>query len=77
MKHFIVSDDKTIVRKVLKGFELTDQKDNKPTLVKLKFSMKSYEKLAENKTKKNYRKLHKTYFISYTVSEKMKTLQTL
>ena len=63
MKHFIVSDDKKIVRKVLKGFELTDQKDNKPTLVKLKFSMNSYEKLAENKTKKNYRKLHKTYFI--------------
>ena len=52
MKHFIVSDDKKIVRKVLKGFELVDQKDNKPTLVKLKFSMNSYEKLAENKTKK-------------------------
>ena len=52
MKHFIVSDDKKIVRKVIKGLELADQKDNKPTLVKLKFSMNSYENLAENETKK-------------------------
>ena len=52
MKHFIVSDNKKFVGKVLKGLELADQKDNKLTLVKLKFSMDSYEKLAENKTKK-------------------------
>ena len=52
MKHFIVSDDKKIVGKVLKGLELADQKDNKLTLVKLKFSMNSYENLAENETKK-------------------------
>ena len=52
MKHFIVSDDKKIVGKVIKGLELADQKDNKPTLVKLKFSMNSYENLAENETKK-------------------------
>ena len=32
--------------------ELADQKDNKLTLVKLKFSMNSYENLAENETKK-------------------------
>ena len=52
MKHFIVSEDKKIVGKVLKGLELTDQKDNKLTLVKLKFPMKSHENLAENKIKK-------------------------
>ena len=52
MKHFIVSDDKKIVRKVLKGLELADQRDNKLTLVKLKFLMNSYENLAESKTKK-------------------------
>ena len=52
MKYFIVSDDKKVVRKVLKGFELAHQKDNKLTLVKLKFSMNSYKNLAENETKK-------------------------
>ena len=51
MKHLIVSDDKKIVAKVLKGLELAHQKDNKLTLVKLKFSMNSYENLAENETK--------------------------
>ena len=52
MKHFIVSDDKKIVKKVLKGLELADENDNKLTLVKLKFSMNSYKNLAENETKK-------------------------
>ena len=52
MKHFIVSDDKKIVIKILKGLELADQKDGKLTLVKLKFSMNSCENLAENETKK-------------------------
>ena len=52
MKHFIVSDNKTIVGKVLKGLELPDQKNNKLTLVKLKFSMNSHETLAENEIKK-------------------------
>ena len=52
LKHFIVSDDKKTVGKVLKGIELADQKDNKLILIKLKFSMNSYENLAENKTKK-------------------------
>ena len=46
MKHFIVSDDKKVVGIVLKGLELADQKGNKLTLVKLKFSMNSYENLA-------------------------------
>ena len=52
MKHFIVSDDKKIVGKVIKGLELADQKDNKLTLVKLKFSMNSYENLAEKRGNK-------------------------
>ena len=52
MKHFIVSDNKTIVGKVLKGLELPDQKNNKLTLVKLKFSMNSHETSAENEIKK-------------------------
>ena len=46
MKHFIVSDDKKIVGKVLKGLELADKKGNNLTLVKLKFSMNSFENLA-------------------------------
>ena len=52
MKHFIVSDDKKIVGKILKGIETIDQKDKKLTLCKLKFSMNAYEKLAENEIKK-------------------------
>ena len=47
MKHFIVRDDKKIVRKILKGIEAIDQKDKKLTLCKLKFSINAYEKLAE------------------------------
>ena len=52
MKHFIVSDDKKIVGKILKGIETIDHKDKKLTLCKLKFSMNAYERLWENKTKK-------------------------
>ena len=52
IKHFVVSDDKKIVGKVLKGHELDDQKDNKLTLVKIKFSMNPYENMAENEIKK-------------------------
>ena len=51
LKHFIVSDDKNIVGKVIKGLQLADQKDNKLTLVKLKLPMNSYESLAEKETK--------------------------
>ena len=40
MKQFIVSDDKKIVAKRLKGIETIDQKDKKLTPCKLKFSMK-------------------------------------
>ena len=52
MKHFIISDDKKILGKVLKGLELANQKYNKLILVKLKFLMNSYKNLAKNKIKK-------------------------
>ena len=52
MKHFIVSDDKKIIGKVLKGLELADKKDNKLTLVNLKFLINSYENLTNNEIKK-------------------------
>ena len=43
MKKFIVTDDKKIVGKVLKGFELAYKKDDELTLIKLKFSMNGQE----------------------------------
>ena len=48
MKSFIVTDDKKIVRKALKWFELADRNDNKLTLIRLKFSMNGYENMTEN-----------------------------
>ena len=39
MKRFIVTDEKRIVGKVIKGLELTDKKDDNLTLIKLKFSV--------------------------------------
>ena len=47
MKSFIVTDDKKIVRKTLKWLELADMKDNKLTLIKLKFSMNGYKNMTE------------------------------
>ena len=47
MKRFVVTDDKKIVEKVLKWLELADKKDDKLTLIKRKFSMNGYKKLAE------------------------------
>ena len=52
MKHFIISDDKIIVGKILKGIEMIDQKDKKLTLCKLKFSMSAYKKLKEKRNQK-------------------------
>ena len=52
MKHFIVSNDKKIVAKILKGIETIDQKDKKLTLCKLKFSTNPYKRLKENEIKK-------------------------
>ena len=47
MKKFLVTDNKKIVGKVLKGLKLTDKKDDKMTLKKLKFSMNGYKNLDE------------------------------
>ena len=62
MKHFIVSKDKKIVGKVLNGLELEDQKNNKLTLRKLKFSLSSYKNLSN----KEIHKLSGTVQISFT-----------
>ena len=40
---FIIQDDKKIVKKVLKGTEKMDRKDDKLTLARLKFSMKGFK----------------------------------
>ena len=47
MKKFLVTDNKKIVGKVLKGLKLTDKRDDKMTLKKLKFSMNGYKNLDE------------------------------
>ena len=52
MKHFIVGINKKIVGKVLEGLELTNQKENKLSLVKLKFLINSYKNLTENEIEK-------------------------
>ena len=51
MKQFIVSDDKKIFGKILKGIKTIDQKDKNLTLCNLKFSMNAYKKLTENEIK--------------------------
>ena len=45
MKHCIVQEDKKTVGKVLKGIELANRKDDKITLIKLKFSVNGYYNL--------------------------------
>lgn len=52
MKHFNVSDDQKIIRKILKGIEIIDQKAKKITLCKLKYLRNAYDKLNENEHKK-------------------------
>ena len=47
MKRLIVTDGKKIVGKVLKGLQLADRKDDKLTLIKLKFSINGYKSLTE------------------------------
>ena len=44
---FIVTDDKKVVGKVLKRLEFADRKDDKLTLIKLKFSMNGCKNLTE------------------------------
>ena len=44
-KEFILQDDQKILNKVLHGIEKVNEKDNKVTLITLKFSMQEYEKI--------------------------------
>ena len=44
-KEFILQDDQKILNKVLHGIEKVNGKDNKVTLITLKFSMQEYEKI--------------------------------
>ena len=46
-KRFIVTDDKKTVGKVLKGLEAENKKDDKLTLIKLKFPMAGYKNLTK------------------------------
>ena len=69
MKHFIVSDYKNIVGKIIKGIDTIDEKDKKLTHSKLKFSMNAYEKLKENETKK-LSESAPDFFIKYIALEK-------
>ena len=43
-KEFILDDDRNILNKILYGIEKFDKKDNKVTLITLKFSILGYEK---------------------------------
>ena len=48
LKNFIIQDDKKIVEKVIKGIEKIERKDNKLTLIKLRFSVKNFCELKDN-----------------------------
>ena len=53
-KEFVIQDDQKIINKIFYGVENFDKKDNKITLVTLRFSIPEYKKL------KNMDKLSKT-----------------
>ena len=46
LKNFIITDNKKTVQKILSGIEKMTQKDNKITLVKIKFSIKACKNLS-------------------------------
>ena len=79
MNHFIVSDDKKIVGKILKGIETIDQKDKKLTLCKLKFSMNAYEKLAGNEIKKTSESAQDFFYLihSFGKSEQLTNFENV
>ena len=52
-KQFVIKDDQKIINKIFYGVENFDKKDNKITLMILKFSVPEYKKL------KNFHKLSK------------------
>ena len=49
VKNFIIQYDKKIVEKVIRGIEMIERKDNKLTLLKLRFSVKNFCELKDNK----------------------------
>ena len=44
-KEFILQDDQKVLNKILRGIEKFNKKDNRITLITLRFSMKEYEKI--------------------------------
>ena len=55
-KEFILKNDQKVLNKILYGIEKFNKKDNKITLITLKFSMQEYEKI---KNINKYGKKHK------------------
>ena len=49
LKNFIIQDNKKIVEKVIKGIEKIERKDNKLTQVRLRFLVKNFRELKDNK----------------------------
>ena len=72
IKHFIVQDDKKTVGKVLKGIELANKKDDKITLIKLKFSMNWYYNLTANEIDKTLRNSSGLFSTNLLFREKWK-----
>ena len=52
LKNFIIAGDKKTVQKILNGIETMDRKDNKLTLVKIRFSVKAYKNLSNGEVEK-------------------------
>ena len=65
-QHFIASNNRNIFGKVLKSLELADQRGNKLPLIKLKFSMSSYEKLTKNEIKKLSETVQDMFHLMYS-----------
>ena len=47
LKNLIIQNDRKIIEKVIKGIEKMDRKDNRLTLVRLKFSIKNFKELKD------------------------------
>ena len=57
LKNFIAQNDRKIVERIVKGIEKLDQKDDKLTIVKLRFLAQNYQDL------KDIERLPRTFFI--------------
>ena len=47
LENFNIQDDRKVIQKVIKGIEKMDRKDNKLTLVRLKFPIKNFKELKD------------------------------